>query len=43
MCLSGNSGYFNIQGTIPGGALTGVFNSGNITFNRNNASPGTGQ
>lgn len=36
---SGNSGYFNIQGTIPGGALTGIFNSGNITF----ATSGTGQ
>jgi hypothetical protein len=34
---TGNSGYFNIQGTIPGGALTGVFNSGNITFDTSGA------
>jgi len=39
---SGNSGYFNIQGTIPGGVLTGVFNSGDIYFNQDNASPGVG-
>lgn len=39
---SGSEGYFNIQGTIPGGALAGVFNSGNIHFNRDLATPGVG-
>lgn len=39
---SGNSGYFNIQGTIPGGILAGVFNSGDIYFNQDNANPGVG-
>lgn len=39
---SGNEGYFNIQGTIPGGALTGVFNSGDIYFNPGGSSPGVG-
>ena len=39
---SGSEGYFNIQGTIPNGALTGVFNSGNIYFNKDLANPGVG-
>ncbi len=35
-------GYFNIQGEIPDGSLTGVFNSGNITFNSEGIDPGVG-
>ncbi|WP_250432844.1 T9SS type A sorting domain-containing protein [Hanstruepera flava] len=39
---SGSEGYFNIQGTIPGGALSGIWNSGDIYFNQGNAAPGVG-
>lgn len=39
---TGSEGYFNIQGTIPAGALAGVFNSGNIHFNRDQTMPGVG-
>ena len=39
---SGQSGYFNIQGEIPSGALTGVFNSSDIYFNEANGTPGVG-
>jgi hypothetical protein len=39
---SGKAGYFNIQGTIPTGSMTGVFNSGDIFFNETGNSPGLG-
>lgn len=39
---SGSEGYFNIQGTIPAGALSGIWNSGDIYFNQSNAAPGVG-
>jgi hypothetical protein len=41
--FQGATGYFNIQGTVPGGPLAGVFNSGNIYFNETGATPGQGE
>ncbi|AFU69391.1 secreted protein with Por secretion system C-terminal sorting domain [Psychroflexus torquis ATCC 700755] len=39
---AGKGGYFNIQGAIPDGTVTGVFNSGNVNFNPNGVDPGLG-
>ncbi|MFD0933423.1 T9SS type A sorting domain-containing protein [Psychroflexus salinarum] len=39
---TGRGGYFNIQGELPNGTITGVFNSGNITFNPDGIDPGVG-
>lgn len=39
---TGQSGYFNLQGAIPAGALTGSFLTTDIYFNQNNATPGEG-
>jgi hypothetical protein len=40
---SGNEGYFNLQGEIPAsGALSGVWNTGDIYFNQDNGAPGVG-
>jgi hypothetical protein len=39
---AGKGGYFNVQGELPGGTMTGVFNSGNIEFNPDGIDPGLG-
>lgn len=39
---SGKAGYFNIQGTIPAGVMSGVFNSGDIYFNETGVLNGLG-
>jgi hypothetical protein len=39
---AGKGGYFNIQGELPDETVTGVFNSGNITFNSDGIDPGLG-
>jgi hypothetical protein len=39
---AGKGGYFNIQGELPAGTMTGVFNSGNISFNPDGVDPGLG-
>jgi hypothetical protein len=39
---AGKGGYINIQGEIPDGTITGVFNSGDIKFNSDGINPGLG-
>ena len=43
--FQGSTGYFNLQGTIPAGPLSGIFNSNNLVFNNTQSAsgaPGTG-
>ena len=39
---AGATGYYNVQGEIPAGAVSGVFNSSNIYFNQDGTTPGEG-
>lgn len=40
---AGKGAYFNIQGEIPDGNITGVYNSSNINFNEGGNNPGLGE
>ena len=40
---SNASGYFNIQGELPAGPISGVFNSSDIYFNELGTTPGEGE